>query len=131
MKRVDAKTRKNSNEPNDPHQSEPKVYAKQLAEIIEKLKATNAKLIFATTTPVPKGGVKPHRDVNDPQRYNDIAREIMKTNGIVVNDLYAAANSKLDKIIRPVNVHFTKEGSVFLAQKVVTAIESQLKKPKK
>ena len=52
----------------------------------------------------------------------------MESRGIAVNDLYAAANSRLEKIIRPVNVHFTKEGSVFLAKKVAAAIEKSLAK---
>ena len=128
LKRVDPKTRKNSNDPKDPRQSEPADYKKQLSEIVEKLLKTRARLIFATTTPVPAGGVKPHRDVEDPDRYNGIAIKIMKAKGIAVNDLYASANSRLEKIIRPVNVHFTKEGSAFLGKKVAEAIEKSLAK---
>ena len=75
LKRVNAKTKKNSNNPDDPHQSNPELYEKQLSQIVTKLLATKAKLIFATTTPVPAGGVKPHRDVNDPERYNEIAKK--------------------------------------------------------
>jgi len=126
LKRVDPKNRKNSNDPAHPRQSEPADYEKQLTEIVEKLLKTKARLIFATTTPVPQGGVKPHRDVQDPNRYNAIALKIMKANGIAVNDLYTAAQPKIKKIMRPVNVHFTKEGSEFLGQKVVKAIQEQL-----
>ena len=36
-----------------PHQASPKQYEKNLIEIVEKLKQTGAKLIFATTTPYP------------------------------------------------------------------------------
>ena len=126
LKRVHPETRKNSNDIKHPRQSEPEAYRKQLTEIVEKLQATGAKLIFATTTPVPPGGVKPHRDVEDPQRYNEIAKSIMKPRGIEVNDIFAAAQAKLDKIIRPVNVHFTKAGSEYLGSKVVEAIEKAL-----
>lgn len=126
LKRVNAETGKNSNNPDDPHQASPEQYEKQLREIVQKLNKTNAKLIFATTTPVPVGGVKPYRDVTDPEKYNDIARKIMRNNGVSVNDLYTHANSKLKDIQRPVNVHFTKEGSQFLAEQVVQVIREAL-----
>jgi acyl-CoA thioesterase-1 len=72
LKRVRADG-KNSNDPADRRQAEPAQYERQLREIVAKLKATGSALVFATTTPVPPGGVRPHRDVDDPQRYNAIA----------------------------------------------------------
>jgi acyl-CoA thioesterase-1 len=132
LKREDPVTHQASNNPSDPHQASPEVYEKQLREIVEKLKATGATLIFATTTPVPEGGVKPHRDVADPEKYNALAKKIMKDNGVAVNDLYAIANPKLKEIQRPVNVHFTPEGSKLLGAEVVKHIRQALKsKPEK
>jgi acyl-CoA thioesterase-1 len=128
LKRVNAKTKKNSNNPDDPHQSNPELYEKQLSQIVTKLLATKAKLIFATTTPVPAGGVKPHRDVNDPERYNEIAKKIMKKNDIEVNDLFAFAEPKMREIQIPVNVHFTKKGSEYLGKQVAEAILKNLKR---
>lgn len=128
LKRVNPKTRANSNNPDDPHQASPEVYEKQLREIVAKLKQTHAKLIFATTTPVPEGGVKPHRDIADVTRYNDIARKIMKENGVAIDDLYSFALPKLKEIQRPVNVHFTPAGSRQLAEQVVKHIRTALKK---
>jgi lysophospholipase L1-like esterase len=127
LKRVDAKTGQNSDNPNDPHQAPPEVYEKQLREIVRKLKATKAQLIFATTTPVPEGGVKPHRDLADPEKYNAIAKKIMEENGVAINDLYAFAKPRLKEIQRPVNVHFTPEGSKLLAKEVVQHIRQALK----
>lgn len=127
LKRVDAKTKKNSNNPNDPHQSNPELYEKQLSQIVTKLLATKATLIFATTTPVPAGGVKPYRDVNDPERYNAIAKKIMEKNGIEVNDLFAFAEPKMKEIQIPVNVHFTKKGSEDLGKQVANVILKKLK----
>jgi lysophospholipase L1-like esterase len=128
IKRVDAKTKKNSNNPKDPRQAEPEVYRKQLTEIVEKLKATDAKLIFCYTTPVPPGGVKPHRDIADPANYNKIAAEIMEANDIAINDLYSFASARQKEIMRPVNVHFTNEGSAALASEVAKAIRSAIEK---
>ncbi len=126
LKRVDPKTGKNSNDPGDPSQAPPEVYEKQLKEIVKKLKATGAVLIFATTTPVPKGGVKPHRGVDAPEKYNAIAKKIMQQNGVAIDDLYAFAEPRLKDIQRPVNVHFTPQGSKLLAKEVVKHIRQAL-----
>ncbi len=126
LKRVDAETGGNSNNALDPHQSPPEAYAGQLSKIVARLKKTGAKLIFATTTPVPPGGVRPHRDVEDPKRYNTIARRIMRENKVAVNDLFALVEPRLDEIQRPVNVHFTPEGSKILAKQVVAHIRQTL-----
>ena len=127
LKRVDPKTGRNSNDRGHPHQASPERYEKQLRAIVGKLKKTKAKLIFATTTPVPSGGVRPYRDVEDPARFNAIAVKIMKESGVAVDDLYAAAEPRLKNIQRPVNVHFTPEGSRFLAKQVTTHIRRALK----
>ena len=128
LKRVMPDSGANSNDPAHPRQAEPAQYEKNLREIVGKLKKTGARLIFATTTPVPEGGVKPHRDVEDAARYNDIARTVASENGIAVNDLYGRILPHLKKFQKPVNVHFSKEGSQFLADQVVKAVRAQLAK---
>ena len=129
LKRVDAKTGKNSNDAGDPRQAEPEAYEKNLREIVGTLKKTGARLVFATTTPVPEGRSSPLRDAEDPPRYNAIARKIMEENGVVVNDLYAFALPRLKDIQRPQNVHFTGEGSKLLAGEVVRHIRQALGLP--
>ncbi len=129
LKRVDAKTGKNSNDPKDPRQAEPEAYEKQLREIVAALKETKAKLVYAATTPVPAGGVTPHRDPEDPPRYNAIARKIMEESGVAVNDLHAFALPRLKEIQLPKNVHFTKDGSRLLAGEVVRHLREALGLP--
>ena len=129
LKRVHPETGQNSNDPDDPHQAPPERYEKQLTEIVQKLKKTGATLIFATTTPVPRGGVKPFRDVDDPARYNEIARNVMERHGVKVNDLYTFAQPRLATIQQPVNVHFTREGSLALAEQVVKTIQRAFNAP--
>lgn len=128
MKRVDPGSGANSNDPSHPRQSEPGVYERRLRAIVRELKQTGAALVFATTTPVPEGGVRPHRDVGDPSRYNAIAQRIMAEEGVVVNDLYSFALPRLADIQQPVNVHFTEAGSRALAGEVVRHIRQTLKK---
>ncbi len=124
IKRVDPKTRKNSNNSEDPHQADPEIYEKQLRFIAEKLQRTGARLIFSTTTPVPEGKVVPLRVPEEVETYNAIARSVMENLGIQVHDLYAFALPRLAEIQKPVNVHFTPEGSRLLGIQVAAAIRA-------
>ena len=103
-------------------------YEKNLRELVQTLKATKARLIWASTTPVPEGAVKPVRRDEDAVSYNSIAKKIMDENGVATNDLYAFALPRLKTIQMPVNVHFTASGSEALAQRVARVIEESLKK---
>ncbi|WP_166826188.1 SGNH/GDSL hydrolase family protein [Thalassoroseus pseudoceratinae] len=127
MKREDPKTKKPSRNPDHPRQADVETYEKQLRAIVKKLQQSDAKLIFCTTTPVPTG-VSPHRDTTDPAKYNTAALKIMKEHDIAVDDLYTFANSRLDDIQRPNNVHFTPDGSKTLAEEVVKSIREALEK---
>lgn len=56
-------------------------YGKNLETLVGILKTTQAKLVFVTTTYVPENS--PGRLVKDPERYNKVAVEIMKKNGVL------------------------------------------------
>ncbi len=99
-------------------------YARNLEELVERLRKTGATLIFATTTPVPEGSMG--RIKGDAERYNQVAVPIMKKHGVRINDLYAYALPRLDSIQRPRNVHFTPAGSRLLAEQVTQNILSAL-----
>ena len=108
------------------HQVSVEAYENNLRELVRRLKGTGAKLIWASTTPVPEGKLNPPRANADVLAYNAIARRIMEENQIVTDDLYRFVLPQLSKIQRPENVHFTSEGSDALAQQVATSIESAL-----
>lgn len=115
---------KATSNPNDPPQATVEQYTKNLEAIVKKLKATGARLVFATTTPVPPGtGI---RDTGAEARYYEAALKIMKANGIRVNDLCAFCQPQLDKLQLPKNVHFSAAGSRALAGQVAKAIEEEL-----
>jgi acyl-CoA thioesterase-1 len=103
-------------------------YEKNLCELVKRLKATKARLIWASTTPVPEGKVNPPRTDADVIAYNAVARKIMQENGVAIDDLYDFAHSRLDKIQLPANVHFKPAGSDALAEKVAASIREALKK---
>jgi len=128
LKHVKKEDGKPSGDPADPVQATVEQYSKNLEEIVQKLKATGAKLIFATTTPVVPGTKSPLREPEAPGRYNEAALKIMTANGVRINDLYAFALPRLEKLQLPKNVHFTSDGSKALAEQVVQAIETELGK---
>ena len=111
-------------DPAAPRQASLEAYTQQLTAIVDRLQKTNAILIFATTTPVPEGGVRPYRDPSDVPAYNHAAQMVMQDRGIVVNDLFRFAEIRLSEIQQPVNVHFTREGSVVLAGEVAQVIRA-------
>ena len=129
LKRVKvAGTSKNSNDPKDPYQADLKSYTTNMEQLVKRLTKTGAKLIFATTTPFPKG-VSPHRDPEDATQYNEAAAKIMKANQIEVNDLYSVILPHLKTHQKPANVHFRGNGSELLAKQVSQKIEASLDSP--
>jgi acyl-CoA thioesterase-1 len=101
-------------------------YEKNLREIVARLKKTGAKLIFASTTPVPEGSGG--RVTKDEVTYNAAALRVMKTENVPVDDLHAFAAARLAEIQRPQNVHFTDAGSKALAGQVAAEIKKALGK---
>ncbi len=99
-------------------------YAANLDKIAARLKQTGAKVIFATTTPVPDGAKG--RIPADVVKYNEAALAVMKRHDIAIDDLYGFALPRLQEIQRPKDVHFTPAGSGKLAQEVVRHITAAL-----
>ena len=115
----------NSDSPTDPQQATLDQYSKNMEALVNKMKATGAKLIFTTTTPV-VSAKRPLREQDAPPKYNEAALKIMKANGIKVDDLYGLVLPNIAKLQKPNNVHFTPEGSQVLAEQVAKAISSEL-----
>lgn len=105
-------------------------YQQNLGKLVKILKATGAELVWASTTPVPDG--ETGRFKGDEIKYNKAAEKIMKENGVTINDLYALAMPKLSRIQLPNgNVHFTNEGSGYLAKQVSANILKALRKSRR
>jgi lysophospholipase L1-like esterase len=113
-------------DPAGPQVSTLEEYEKNLRELVTRMKATGAKLIWATTTPVPEGSSG--RTHADEVKYNEVASRVMKDLGVPTNDLHALCVPKLADWQLPKNVHFKPEGSAGLAAKVAADIEAALKK---
>lgn len=122
LKHIDPLTGKNSKNLKDPHQADIKQYKKNLQEITDKLKETGAKLVFATTTPYTDKLDAQIRKPGMHKKYNKAALKVMKKNEIAINDLYSFVLPQMIEIMRPNNVHFTKEGSRVLGERVAKYI---------
>ncbi len=101
-------------------------YEANLEKLVLRLKKTGAKLIWASTTPVPEGAKG--RVPGDEVKYNAVAKKVMERHGVALNDLYAFAKPRLAELQRPANVHFTPEGSQALAEQVAKSILAALGK---
>lgn len=123
LKHVDPLKGENSNNPKDPLQADLKQYKKNLETIVEILKSSGARLIFATTTPYPDDVEGVLRDAGMPLKYNRAAVKIMNRQRIEINDLYNFMLPRMNELQLPKNVHFKPEGYKELAGKVVARID--------
>lgn len=114
--------------PDGKRQVEPADYEANLRQLVAQLKATGAKLIWASTTPIPDGELNPPRRFGQVKEYNEIAARVMKDNGVAINDLNAWMTPRFDEFHKPKDLHYSDAGSEFLAQKVATAITEALSK---
>jgi len=109
-------------------QVEPADYEKNLRALVAKMKATGAKLIWATTTPIPDGDLNPARKFGQVKEYNEIAAKVMAENGVPTDDLNTLITPELARLQNPRDVHYKGEGYEFLAKQVAAEIEKALPK---
>ena len=99
-------------------------YRSNLEKIVERLEKTGAKLVFATTTPVPVGARS--RVPEDVARYNEAARAVMREHGVQIDDLNSAVVESAYRFQKPQDVHFYQEGSAILADHVAASIQGAI-----
>lgn len=105
----------------------PEQYEKNLRQIIARLKQTGAKLIFASTTPVPESDAAKYvKDSELP--YNEIAKRVMAEEGVEWNDLWSLVKPRQSELQGKRNVHFMPSGSSVMAKQVSERIRTALSK---
>jgi acyl-CoA thioesterase-1 len=112
--------------PDGKRQVEPADYEANLRTIVAKLKATGAKLIFATSTPIPPSPLIGNRNFGSEKEYNAIATRVMTENGVTVNDLHSYMLPRFEELHNPNDLHYKPEGSEFLAKRVAEVIAAAL-----
>ncbi len=107
--------------------TDPATYEKNLAAIALRLKATGAKLIWASTTPIQSGGnglYEPGSEIE----YNTIAAKVMAANDIPVSDMHAEFISILGDA-KPGNDPFTFPRGMSMHPPFIAAICRSLSIP--
>jgi lysophospholipase L1-like esterase len=108
--------------------TDPGTYAKNLRQIVAKLKATGATLVWASSTPL--SGKMLGEDGADPmEKMNSIAADIMMENRIRINDLHSEAQPILKTMQGKDGCHFNGEGYQVLGKAVANTIARQLSLP--
>ena len=110
----------------------PQSYAKSLEGIVQKLKSSDAKLVFAVTTPPcigPEKKVKFKVTNEQADEFNRLAKAVMKKHGVAINDLYSLIGKDRAKYQLGENdVHYNDAGRDLLAAQVSRVIISELSK---
>ena len=100
-------------------------YRLNLTRVLDRLRQTGARLVFATTTPVPDGA--DGRRPGDEIECNAIAVHLMASAGVPINDLHAFIAPRLAEAQTPQNVHFNEAGSRLLGEEVARVIVAALR----
>ena len=101
-------------------------YIRNMERILRQLKKTNAKIIFATTTPVLKkepnefGSIILNEDI---EFYNKKIIEHLANNVDAINDLYNLALPKLNEYLCDDKIHLNNTGKAVLGQAVADIIK--------
>jgi len=101
-------------------------YETNLIQLVQRLKKTKAKLIWASTTPIPTGAEGRHS--GEELNYNAVAKGIMDQFKISLNDLHETIHPHLNEVQRPANVHFFPEGSRILGKRVAEIVAAHIEK---
>ena len=96
-------------------------YLDRLATIVKRLQATGARLIWASTTPIPDDPAKKQSAASIVER-NTAAAALMAKHGIAVNDLFTAITPRLAELQNPNDVHFNAAGYDFLGARVAEVV---------
>ena len=101
-------------------------YVKRLEAIVARLEKTGAKLIWASTTPIPDNPAQKQTAQSIVEK-NALAAEVMKKHGIPTDDLFAAMTPRLKEFQPPLDVHFTGAGYDFLGAEVGESVLERIK----
>lgn len=102
-------------------------YVQRLEQLITRMKQTGAKLVWASSTPIPDTADGKQTAASMVER-NKAAAELMQKHGVAVDDLFTAITAHLAEMQNPNDVHFNAKGYDFLGETVAAAIEKALRK---
>jgi len=101
-------------------------YRQRLEQLVERMSKTGAKLIWASTTPIPDDLSKNQKASSIVER-NATAEEVMSKAGVLRDDLFSAITPHLAELQNPNDVHFNAKGYEFLGGRVAESLQAALK----
>jgi acyl-CoA thioesterase-1 len=102
----------------------PEQYGQNLSKLVDRLQATGARLIWASTTPVMSRSGARFEDI---AIRNAVAAKLMKARNIPIEDLYPYTLPHAKEWQKSDKVHFNDEGNQHLADRVCESILRELK----
>jgi lysophospholipase L1-like esterase len=100
-------------------------YTARLEQLVRRMKQTGAKLVWASTTPIPDNPEQKQTAASIVER-NAAAAELMQKQGVAIDDLFGFITPHLAEMQRPKDVHFKDEGYDMLGQKVAESVADAL-----
>jgi len=103
------------------------VYRANLGHILRELRHLTPRIVWATSTPV-----HPKRLFRDDtwswrneeiERYNEAALELMRAEGVPVNDLHALVEGNVEEYLAEDQLHLSEAGQVACAEAVAEAVK--------
>ena len=101
-------------------------YTARLEQLVQRMKQTNAKVIWASTTPIPDNPEQKQTAASIVER-NAAAAEVMQKHGVAIDDLFGFITPRLAEMQLPKDVHFKDEGYELLGQQAADSITDALK----
>lgn len=96
-------------------------YTARLEELVERLQATGATLVWASTTPIPDKPEAGQTAASIVEK-NAAAAAVMEKHGIGIDDLHTFITPHLGDVQPPADVHFTEPGYELLGGQVAASI---------
>lgn len=106
-------------------------YEKRLEEIVQRLKKTGAKVVWASSTPIPADWKEGPEMKAKLEEKNAIAAKVMERNGVEIDDLFTFITPHLAEVQNPKDVHFNGKGYDLLGKQVAEYIEGALQEDNK
>ncbi|MEN9572749.1 MAG: hypothetical protein RL514_604 [Verrucomicrobiota bacterium] len=107
--------------------TKPADYEQRLNAIVTRLKATGARVIWASTTPIPPDTKDGPAATAAIEEKNRIAAQVTTNHQLATDDLFAFITPHLGKVQNPKDVHFTGEGYELLGKQVAESVLKALK----
>lgn len=103
-------------------------YVARLETLVERMQKTGARLVWATTTPIPDVAESRQTAASIVER-NAAAAAVMQRHGVAVDDLFGFITPHLAEVQPPNDVHFTGKGYDLLGGQVAASILEHLRGP--